>query len=234
MIEDTIIAEVENVLKGYRYGQFNIAGKELTIQVKPETKQLIIPEFYHNDTSLDYGTCLELREAFCAQNANRFPSLKFQRVVGNDAVYFSNNGSSHCFLIAESTEPGTSHYDFSSMLTIDPSFGKCARFYDSGYSIETFLYEGMNKYPPSKTADLCNHAALPIYLSPKGEIYYITAQFSKENPVQIMIGNPDDKRVLFDLYSDELTSRISDDKDLSEMIYSIRNAKREIVKRTYR
>lgn len=231
MVDNQTISRIEDELRKYRYGQLNLIGADLSIEINPDIKQVKIPGFYHNDNQKTYGTCRELTECFCTQNDRNFPDMTFVKSIGKDADYFNSGYSTHCFIVAADKKSQISHYSLDGAILIDPSFGKCMDFYESGYSLGCFMYEIPRKNRTDE-AVICDHDAIPIYLSDSGEIYMISAQFSERNPLMIITKTRTGKDVPYGLFSDKLTDKISSDDSIREIIYSLRHSRKDVKRMT--
>lgn len=229
-------------INDYKYGQFNILNTGLKAFHLAEARQLLLHPFYHYDNLYNEGSCCELMNHAYLDLKKMRPHYYFFRACGSEPYYFSDEPSSHYFLVIAprnvlaSKDKVYRQKELSDilrsygeeMVLVDPSFKRVGWLAGSGYSIFSLINQGV-PLSYSNTLRLYTDfdVGVPLFFGKDDEMVFLC--LDPEKPSRFIFGFQNKKSTLrlVKLYSREMFWKEKNDSVLEEFADFFR--KQEVV-----
>jgi hypothetical protein len=147
MSKDINVESINELIKDYKYGQYNIIEKDIKIYCNPKTKETKIENFFDHDKFLRTGSCSELMNTAYMELKIIHPEYYIFRSTGKEPQFYHGKKATHCFLLVLKDNPFLQYantkeskrkikeYIIQNAFVVDPCFKKILKFSESQYIV---------------------------------------------------------------------------------------------------
>ncbi len=227
--------KIKEIISRYQFGKENLLQHNLKIICNPYDGDILLDPFFFYKPPTKIGICPELRHTAYLEISQEFPNISVTPVLGRDNQSFVGRRDGHWYLLLsennlmngkseiESSEEISSVIEQDPLL-VDPCFRLITKFSGSGYKIEK-LYNKEEDIKQETPLLLKKGKAIPLAISDKNEIIYLTGSFEFPQYVSFLYQKSDkDKHTMIpcDLEDPTLDGVLQGNDEIINLINHIR------------